>query len=153
LVIGRDGLGEFETGMSSETVAELIEREVSAWEGVTVEPHRFGGTEFKVGRREIGHLHGGRLADLPFPRRVRDQLIAAGKAEPHHILPESGWVSFRIRGQSDVAAVVALLRLNYDRPWTGHLSTGESDEWRARKAHKDSVTIALRQLIGCRRIK
>jgi hypothetical protein len=104
--------------MSSETVAALIEREVSAWEGVTVEPHRFGGVEFKVGRREIGHLHGGRLADLPFPLRVRHQLIATGKAEPHHILPESGWVSYRIRGEGDVAAVVALFRLNYDRSWT-----------------------------------
>jgi hypothetical protein len=31
---------------------------------VTVAPHRFGGVEFRVGRRELGHLHGNRLADL-----------------------------------------------------------------------------------------
>jgi hypothetical protein len=79
--------------------------------------HRFGGIEFRVGRRELGHLHGSRLADLPFPVRVRAQLVAAGKAEPHHVVPQSGWVSRRIRGDHDIADVVALFRLNYERPW------------------------------------
>jgi hypothetical protein len=100
------------------SVAELIRREVGSWAGVTVEPHRFGGVEFRVGRRELGHLHGNRLADLPFPVKVREQLVASGKAAPHHILPESGWVSYRIRGTEDVATVVELFRLNYERPWS-----------------------------------
>jgi hypothetical protein len=52
----------------------------------------------KVGRREIGYLHGNRLADLPFPVTVRKQLVEAGK-ESHHVLPESGWISYRIRGE------------------------------------------------------
>jgi Family of unknown function (DUF5519) len=99
-------------------ISTQIERHVAAWPGVIVEPHRFGGVEFRVGRRELGHLHGERLADLPFPVRVRDRLIAAGKAERHHILPDSGWVSRRIRGEADVADVVALFRMNYDRSWT-----------------------------------
>lgn len=89
---------------------------VLAWPGVTAHPHRFGGVEFRVGRRELGHLHGDRLADLPFPRRVRDELIAAGRAQVHHVLPESGWVSVPIRdGSGDVARVVELFRLGYDR--------------------------------------
>ena len=41
------------------------------------------------GRRELGHLHR-TFADLPFPRRVRDELVAGGRARPHHVLPESG---------------------------------------------------------------
>ena len=98
-------------------ITAQIRDEVAGWEGVTVEPHRFGGIEFKVGRREIGHLHGSRLADLPFPVRVREELVAEGKAQPHHILPESGWVSFAIRDASDVPAVIALFRLNFERPW------------------------------------
>jgi hypothetical protein len=101
-----------------DAITAQIAREVAGWEGVTVEPHRFGGIEFKVGRRELGHLHGGRLADLPFPVRIREELVAAGKAQPHHILPESGWVSVPIRDASDVSAVIALFRLNFERPWT-----------------------------------
>jgi luciferase-like monooxygenase len=98
-------------------ITARIRDEVAAWAGVTVEPHRFGGIEFLVGRRELGHLHGARLADLPFPVRVREQLVAEGRAQPHHILPESGWVSFVIRDASDVAPVIELFRLNYERPW------------------------------------
>jgi len=82
---------------------------------VTIHPHRFGGVEFRVGRRELGHLHGSRLADLPFPVRVRERLVAEGKAEPHHVLPQSGWVSVRIRTDADVERVVELFRLNYNR--------------------------------------
>ena len=94
-----------------------IVREVSSWAGVTTGRHRFGGTEFRIGRRELGHLHGNRLADLPFPLLIRDELVAAGRAEPHHIHPESGWVSRFIRDGSDVADVIELFRLNYNRPW------------------------------------
>jgi hypothetical protein len=49
--------------------------------------------------------------------RVREQLVRDGRAEPHHIMPDSGWVSRRIHGEEDAAAVVELFRLNYDRPW------------------------------------
>jgi hypothetical protein len=102
----------------SEDIATQIEQTVANWPGVTVEPHRFGGIEFRVGRRELGHLHGDRLADLPFPVKVRDELIAAGKAQPHHVLPNSGWVSRWIRSVEDVRGVVELFHLNYQRPWS-----------------------------------
>jgi len=101
----------------AQSIQEQIVREVSSWPGVTVEPHRFGGVEFRVGRRELGHLHGHRWADLPFPVRVRDELIAAGRAERHHVLPKSGWVTVRIRDAGDVGDVVDLFRMNYDRSW------------------------------------
>jgi hypothetical protein len=99
------------------SIAARIEREVGSWAGVTAAPHRFGGVEFRVGRRELGHLHGSRLADLPFPVPIRKELVAAGRAEPHRILPESGWVSFRIRTDADADAAIELFRLNYERPW------------------------------------
>ena len=97
------------------SVEERIVAEVGAWNGVTTHSHRFGGVEFRVGRRELGHLHGSRLADLPFPVRVRERLVAEGKAQPHHILPESGWVSVPIRTDDDVQRVVELFRMNYER--------------------------------------
>jgi len=96
-------------------IARAIIAEVMSWPGVTSHPHRFGGVEFTLNHREIGHLHGDRLADLPFPARIRDELITSGRARPHHVLPESGWVSRWIRGPEDVGQVIALFRLNYER--------------------------------------
>jgi hypothetical protein len=92
-----------------------IADEVSSWDGVTSHPHRFGGVEFRLGKRELGHLHGDRLADLPFPKRVAEELIADGRALPHHVVRDSGWVSKPIRGEDDVEAVLELFRLSYDR--------------------------------------
>ena len=94
---------------------DRINGEVTSWPGVTAEPHRFGGVEFRYGRRELGHLHGDRLADIPFPRRVHDELIAAGRVTEHHVLPGSGWSSRYIASPEDVDDVVELLRMNYDR--------------------------------------
>lgn len=98
-----------------ERVSEQIRREVTSWPGVRAEPHRFGGVEFRVDGHEIGHLHGDRLADLPFPRRVRDALVADGRALPHHVLSDTGWVSVPLRSAGDVPAVLQLFRMNYDR--------------------------------------
>jgi hypothetical protein len=95
--------------------SERISEEVLGWPGVTSATHRFGGVEFLLGRRELGHLHGDRLVDLPFPRRVRDELVAAGRARPHHVLPESGWVSFSIESDDDAEAAIELFRLSYER--------------------------------------
>ena len=92
-----------------------IAGEVSSWEGVTTHPHRFGGVEFRLGKRELGHLHGDRLADIPFPKRVRDELIAADRARPHHVLPDSGWISRWIERDEDADDVVELFRLSYER--------------------------------------
>jgi hypothetical protein len=100
-----------------ESAADAIRREVGSWPGVVVAPHRFGGIEFRVDRRELGHLHGNRLADLPFPVRIREQLVAAGRAERHHVMPDSGWVSYYIRSEEDVPGAIDLFRLNYDRSW------------------------------------
>jgi luciferase-like monooxygenase len=94
---------------------ERIAEAVLAWPGVEQASHRFGGIEFRLGRRELGHLHGDALVDLPFPRRVRDELVAQGRARPHHVLPDSGWVSFWIESPDDVEQAIWLLRLAYER--------------------------------------
>ena len=94
---------------------QRIEHEVTSWPGVESHPHRFGGVEFTLGRRELGHLHGDRLADIPFPRKLHDELIEQHRVVPHHVLPDSGWASRRIETDADVDDVIALLRLNYDR--------------------------------------
>lgn len=98
-----------------ESIEQLIRRELLSWPGVSASPHRFGGVEFQVNNHEIGHLHGSQLADLPFPLKVRNELVATGQAQPHHILPDTGWVSYPIRSREDITKVIALFRLNYER--------------------------------------
>ena len=93
---------------------EIVD-EVASWPRVELSEGRFGSTRFMVGRRELGHLHGSRWADLPFQRGIRDMLVETGRAQPHHVLPETGWVSKQIRSDEDVREVVELFRLSYER--------------------------------------
>ena len=86
---------------------------VRGWEGVEIRPHRYGGLEFRLGKRELGHIHGDALVDIPFPKTVRNEIVAAGEAEPHHILPNSGWVSVFLRTSEDVERAVTLLERSF----------------------------------------
>jgi luciferase-like monooxygenase len=99
----------------AKTASQVIIEEVSSWEGVELGPGRFGAVQFRLGKRELGHLHGDRLADIPFPRALRDRLVAEGTVVPHRPLPDSGWASRHIRSEDDVRAVIDLLRMQYDR--------------------------------------
>jgi hypothetical protein len=96
-------------------VADLLSAILREWDGVEVSSHQYGGIEFRVDRREIGHIHAGGVADLPFPVRIRRDLVSAGRAEAHHTLPHTGWVSFRLRTEHDLPAAVELFRMNYER--------------------------------------
>jgi len=98
-----------------ENIGARIEQELTSWDGVTVHDHRFGGREFRLRRRTLGHLHGERWADLLFHRGVRDMLVETGRAQAHHVHPDSGWVSRQIRGDEDAREVVELFRLAYER--------------------------------------
>jgi hypothetical protein len=91
-----------------EDIRELIEREVGSWQGVTVHPHRFGGVEFRLGKRELGHLHE-TWADLPFTSRIREMLVETGRAQPHKF-GVRGWVSQALDDE-----VIELFRLSYER--------------------------------------
>ena len=94
---------------------ERINEALMSWPGVEASPHRFGGTEYRYGRKEMGHVHGDRLADLPLPRKLHDEVIAAGRAQAHHVLPETGWVSCWMTTPEDVVAVIDLFRTQHER--------------------------------------
>src|SRR5512143_1107864 len=100
--------------MAVKGAADRIRESVMAWGQVKVVPHRFGGQEYLVGRREIGHVHGDHLVDIPFPKRIRDEIVGAGLAEAHHVLPESGWISLFLRDENDVERAIVLLRRSYE---------------------------------------
>jgi hypothetical protein len=100
--------------MAIKNAQQTITQTLLSWEGVTSEPHRFGGVEYRLGTRELGHIHGDHLVDIPFPKKVRDEIVSAGLAQPHHILPETGWISFYIREPDDVEKAIALLKRSYE---------------------------------------
>ena len=81
---------------------------------VTTGPGRFGAVTYLYGTREIGHVHGNSHADLPFPTRLRNALVADGRAQPHHFLPDSGWVTAPLQGDAAVERALDLFRMNYD---------------------------------------
>lgn len=107
--------------MSPTTTTTAARREqsimhaVTGWPGIATRVGDFGETEFVVRGRSIGHIHGGYQADIPYPRRIRDELVAAGRTGPHHVHPDSGWTTLYIRDDHDARTAIELLRLNYDR--------------------------------------
>ena len=90
-----------------------LELEIKSWEGVEAVTHRFGGTEFQWNNVEIGHIHRGGMTDIPFTRTIRKALVSAQLAQPHHLLPETGWITLYIRTSDDVEIASLLMRLSY----------------------------------------
>ena len=102
-----------------QTASERITEEVTSWPGVTAGPGRRGEFAFKVGGREIGHLHGDRSAHFGFPKQVWRKLREQGRIEPHPVFPDKeGPAARQIVDDADVRDVIALMRLNYDRAVT-----------------------------------
>ena len=109
------------------TASERIIDEVTSWPGVQAGPGRRGELSFKLGRREIGHLHGDRAAHFSFPKPVWAELRQQGRIVPHPVFPHSeGPAARRIDGDADVRDVIELLRLNYDRAVARHGGSPES---------------------------
>jgi hypothetical protein len=99
--------------------SERIAEEVTSWPGVTAGPGRRGEFAFKVGGREIGHLHGDEAAHFGFPKQVWRELREQGRVEPHPVFPDTeGPAARRIVDDADVRDVIELMRLNYDRAVT-----------------------------------
>jgi Family of unknown function (DUF5519) len=91
-----------------------VEREVLKWPGVTSEPGRFGAVAFRYGKREIGHIHRDRIADLPVTTEMRENILSKGRARPHRA-GVKGYISYPLEDQEDLSVVLEILGRNYDR--------------------------------------
>jgi hypothetical protein len=101
---------------ATRTASRQITEEVTSWPGVEAGPGARGEFAFKVGRREIGHLHGDRAAHFGFPKKVWADLRRQGRIVPHPVFPDSqGPAARKIESEADVRDVIELMRLNYDR--------------------------------------
>jgi hypothetical protein len=99
-----------------QTPSQRITAEVTAWPGIEAGPGRRGEFAFRLGRREIGHLHGDHAAHFSFPKPLWSELKEAGRIVDHPVFPgRAGPAARRIETAADVDDVIELLRLNYDR--------------------------------------
>jgi luciferase-like monooxygenase len=102
--------------VGGESASTRITREVTSWPGVAAGPGRRGEFSFKVGRREIGHLHGDHAAHFMLPKGLWAELFASGRVTHHPVFPgKEGPAARRIATDDDVRDVIAVLRLNYER--------------------------------------
>ncbi len=98
------------------SASERITREVTSWPGVQAGPGERGEFAFKVGRREIGHLHGDYVLHTGFPKNLWTRLHDEGRIDYHPVFPRTpGYAARSIETKDDVDDVIELLRLNYDR--------------------------------------
>ena len=105
----------------SGTASERITAEVTSWPGVEAGPGARGEYAFKLGGRELGHLHGDHVAHFGFPKQVWVDLHHEGRIVHHPVFPgKAGPAARRIEDEADVRDVIALLRLNYDRIVASH---------------------------------
>ena len=94
---------------------------VLAWPGTSATTGSRGEWSFRIGKRELGHLHGDRVLHIGFPKATWHELFDAGRIGYHPVFPDKvGWAARDIRTADDVDDVVALLRLNYDRVVAAH---------------------------------
>ena len=95
---------------------ETITNTVTAWPGVEAGFGKRGEWGFRVDGKEIGHLHGDRVAHFFFPRDIGTQLREEGRVGPHPVNPHSPKLAARaLDSDADVEDAIALMRLNYDR--------------------------------------
>jgi hypothetical protein len=103
------------------TASQTVVDAVTSWPGVETALGERGELSIRLGRREIGHLHGDHAAHFCFPRQVAAELRETGRIGPHPAFPDNpGWGARRIRDEADVHDVIALMRLNYDRAVARH---------------------------------
>jgi hypothetical protein len=101
------------TGSSA---SERIAAEVGSWPGVESGLGRRGEFGFRLGRREIGHLHGDHAAHFFFAPEDWQGLRAQQRIDEHPVFPgRVGPAARQLRTDADVTDVIALMRLNYDR--------------------------------------
>ena len=105
---------------------------VKTWEGVSCSYHRYGGLEFTIGKQEIGHIHGNGLVDLYFTKELANTIITNELAEPHHVLNQTGWISYYMSSNTPVSHILTLTKLAY--------------KYRRKLVSKDDMLVELRKM-------
>jgi hypothetical protein len=94
---------------------DQIESEMLLIPDIKLSLHRYGGIQFNYGTKELGHLHSNGLLDIPTSKAKKNIYLSQGIAQNHHVMPQSGWVSFYISSKEDQKQAVVLLKEAYER--------------------------------------
>src|ERR1700751_539252 len=100
---------------------EMFENGIRRKYTMQTRPHRFGGVGFFIGTTEIGHLHGNGLLDLFVGKSFRAEEVRRGRALPHHVFPDSGWISFWLKSPADITRALELFEIASIYRMTGQL--------------------------------
>ena len=93
-----------------------FEERIKQMEGVSLSLHSYGGLQFNIGSKELGHMHGNALLDVYVGVKQRDYCITHFACAQHHVLEHSGaWVSLWMKEEKDFHAAVALLEFAYEQ--------------------------------------
>jgi RNA polymerase sigma factor (sigma-70 family) len=96
------------------SVAERIISEALSWPGVYREEGHLGSVVLRVRGREVGHLHGDAVADVPLAPELRDHLVAGEATHEDQWQHESGWVRVLLETDEGAQQARALLRVSYE---------------------------------------
>lgn len=89
---------------------------VGSWPGVEAGPGLCGEFGFRVGGRELGHMHGDFAAHFSFPQKLGLRLRVEGRVGDHPVFPgKPGFAARTIEDDADIRDVIEMMRLNYDR--------------------------------------
>src|SRR5690349_1481899 len=74
-------IGTFISNRNALDYVDDIEKEVLRWENTSLQTHKFGGIQFNVNGKELGHIHGNGFLDILFSKRIKAELISSGKVK------------------------------------------------------------------------
>ncbi|RYD81502.1 MAG: hypothetical protein EOP53_06210 [Sphingobacteriales bacterium] len=94
-------------------VIDNIEEKVSGWQGITTKLHKYGGVQFNYHGKEIAHIHSNGIADIILNKTLKNNILARGIAQEHHVFKKSGWVSFYINTLEDETNLLFILKEAY----------------------------------------
>jgi hypothetical protein len=104
-----------EAAMDGGSRRQRITAEVTSWAGVAAVDGERGEYSFRYEGRELGHLHGERMAHFSFSRDLGAELHAAGRVVPHPVAPQSVKLgALWILNEDDEREAIRIMRLNYD---------------------------------------
>jgi hypothetical protein len=92
-----------------------VDQTVSAWPGMKITLHKYGGFQFNINDKEIGHMHSNGVVDILFDLKTKNQLLQQYNLQDHHVFKDSGWVSYYIRKKEDAVEVIKLLRISFEK--------------------------------------
>jgi hypothetical protein len=95
-------------------IDDIEKRSINMADNTTATTHKYGGLQFNYGNKELGHIHSNGLLDMLLNRKLKQQLMQQNsRVQDHHILKNTGWLSFYMETYGDKEFVLELFEMAY----------------------------------------